>query len=124
VTQLYRAANRLIKTLYIARTAMQEGNDSTALLNYNEVATIFHEKRQFLERHGLEHGPLSKNLAICYNNIACILVRQQDFSKHALYFEQAISLSGRESVEDRFKLACRLYNYGYGLYRQFMQVTK
>jgi hypothetical protein len=41
VTSLYRAANKLIKTLYIARTAMISGDDNKAILNYNEVASIF-----------------------------------------------------------------------------------
>ena len=45
VTQLYRSANKLIKTLYIARTAMLAGNDNAAILNYNEVASIFLEKK-------------------------------------------------------------------------------
>ena len=46
---LYRAANKLIKTLYIARTAMLEGNDNTAILNYNEVANIFLQKKETME---------------------------------------------------------------------------
>jgi hypothetical protein len=46
VTQLYRAANKLIKTLYIARTAMLSGDDNKAILNYNEVASIFLEKKE------------------------------------------------------------------------------
>ncbi|TNV85917.1 hypothetical protein FGO68_gene8981 [Halteria grandinella] len=45
VTKLYRAANKLIKTLSIARTAMMQGNDNTALLSYNEVAHLFNEKQ-------------------------------------------------------------------------------
>jgi hypothetical protein len=42
---LYRAANKLIKTLYIARVAMMSGDDNKAILNYNEVASIFTEKK-------------------------------------------------------------------------------
>lgn len=49
---LYRAANKMIKTLYIARTAMLSGNDNTAILNYNEVASIFLEKKETIDRHG------------------------------------------------------------------------
>ena len=42
---LYRAANKLIKTLYIARTSMLAGNDNTAILNYHEVASLFLERK-------------------------------------------------------------------------------
>jgi hypothetical protein len=45
VTKLYRAANKLIKTIYIAHTAMLQGDDNKAILNYNEVASIFSEKK-------------------------------------------------------------------------------
>jgi hypothetical protein len=48
VTQLYRAANKLIKTLYIARSAMVSGDDAKAILNYNEVANLFLEKKNEL----------------------------------------------------------------------------
>ena len=47
---LYRAANKLIKTLYIAKTSMMSGNDNIALLNYNEVASLFLEKEDNLEK--------------------------------------------------------------------------
>ena len=45
VTQLYRAANKFIKTLYVARIAMISGDDNTAILNYNEVASILLERK-------------------------------------------------------------------------------
>jgi len=45
VTMLYRAANKLIKTIYIANIAMLQGDDNKAILNYNEVASIFSEKK-------------------------------------------------------------------------------
>ena len=45
VTMLYRAANKLIKTLYIARASMLQGDDNTALLSYNEVASLFLDKK-------------------------------------------------------------------------------
>ncbi len=41
VTQLYRSANQLIKTLYAARTAMLMGDDNRAILSYSEVARLF-----------------------------------------------------------------------------------
>lgn len=44
VTKLYRAANKLIKTLSLARTSVLQGNDNAALLNYNEVANLFFER--------------------------------------------------------------------------------
>lgn len=45
VTKLYRAADKLIKTLALARTSVLQGNDNLALLSYNEVAQLFTEKR-------------------------------------------------------------------------------
>ena len=57
----------MIKTLYIARKSIVRGNDNKALLNYNEVASLFKEE---------DH---SKNLAICYNNIGCIHLKKKDF---------------------------------------------
>ena len=92
MTMLYRAANKMIKTLYIARTAMLAGNDNTAILNYNEVASIFLEKKETIEKHGghNEVHPLSKNLAICYNNIACIHARLKDYQKYNLYLDRSI----------------------------------
>jgi hypothetical protein len=35
VTQLYRSANKLIKTLYAARAAMLMGDDNRAILSYS-----------------------------------------------------------------------------------------
>ncbi len=45
VIKLYRAANKLIKTLYVAKTAMLSGDDNRAILCYNEVASIFYDKK-------------------------------------------------------------------------------
>jgi hypothetical protein len=50
VTKLYRAANKLIKTLSLAKTSIQEGNDNTALLSYNEVAHLFLERNAILKK--------------------------------------------------------------------------
>lgn len=74
---------------------MLAGQDNTAILNYNEVASIFLEKKESLEQHYddysyLDSSPLSKNLAICYNNIACIHARQKEYLKQNLYFERSI----------------------------------
>lgn len=44
VTKLYRAANKLIKTLLAARTSILQENDNTAMLSYNEVAHLFTER--------------------------------------------------------------------------------
>lgn len=60
---------------------MIEGNDNAAILNYNEVASIFLEKKENLETIGGANQPLNKNLAICYNNIACIYERQKEHKK-------------------------------------------
>jgi flagellin-specific chaperone FliS len=113
---LYRAANKLIKTLSIARTAMLSGNDNAAILNYNEVASIFLEKKETLDKSegARDSNSLSKVLAICYNNIACIHARMKEYKKQNLYFERSIQIAEEEikgnSEEARFKLACRLYN--------------
>jgi hypothetical protein len=61
---LYLATNNLVKTIEVARTALLEGNDNTALLNYNQVA----DKMQDPQKQG-----------IIYNNIACIHVRLKEF---------------------------------------------
>ncbi|TNV86000.1 hypothetical protein FGO68_gene15390 [Halteria grandinella] len=53
VTKLYRAANKLIKTLSLARTSMMVGNDNTALLSYNEVAHLFQEKHKHMDQDSL-----------------------------------------------------------------------
>lgn len=79
VTQLYRAANKLIKTMYIAHTAMIQGDDNKAILNYNEVASIFSEKKKgkLVDANTtVMNSYQNKNLAICYNNIACIHAKQ------------------------------------------------
>ena len=138
VTLLYRAANKLIKTMYIAHTAMIQGDDNKAILNYNEVASIFSEKKKgkLVDANTrVMDSYQNQNLAICYNNIACIHAKQKDYAKQNSYFEKSIHLANnminnhlhatskekthlQESLEEtRFKLACRFYNYGYALYR-------
>jgi tetratricopeptide (TPR) repeat protein len=90
VTKLYRAANKLIKTLYAARTAMLVGDDNRAILCYNEVASIFLDKN-FAELG--THKQDNKNIAICYNNIACIYGNQKEYEKQDLYFDKAIQIA-------------------------------
>ena len=70
MTQLYRAANKLIKTLYVARRAMQAGDDIKAILSYNEVASVFFDKKgsKMIDIDRVDN----KNIGICYNNIGCI----------------------------------------------------
>ena len=63
----------MIKTLYIARTAMLSGNDNAAILNYHEVASLFMDSAKLTM--------VSNNVAICYNNIACIHAKKQDFKQ-------------------------------------------
>jgi hypothetical protein len=75
---LYRAANKLIKTLYVARIAMLSGDDNKALLNYNEAASIFNEKN---EQPNDKKKYFNTSLAICYNNIACIHAKQKEYFK-------------------------------------------
>lgn len=124
---------------------MISGDDNTAILNYNEVASILLEKKD-AEGEGTKRGrsdhrvriEYNQNLAICYNNIACIHAKQKDYGKQASYFNRSIQIAidliknsnfqfsmqkqveqkSPESLEEiRFKLACRLYNYGYALYK-------
>lgn len=70
----------------------------------------------------------SRNLAICYNNIACIHAKKFNYAKQRLYFTEAIKIE--ESIvyhnnlvknftsrEENFKLGCKYFNYGYSLYR-------
>ncbi|TNV85727.1 hypothetical protein FGO68_gene754 [Halteria grandinella] len=165
VTKLYRAANKLIKTLSLAKTSMQQGNDNIALLNYNEVAKLFQERSNIqqtktkvpqrsqpykeymnpndttaqLTQEDEENGVkltfkdlgLSNNLAICYNNIACIHAKQRNEQKQNLYFQEAIKIEELiiqnnqlekkcASIQDNLRIACKYFNYGYSLSRQFL----
>ncbi len=91
---LYRAANKLIKTIYIARTAMMSGDDNKAILNYNEVASIFKEKKRKTKGGQQEsHPKYNQNLAICYNNIACIHAKQKEYGKQVSYFNKSIEIA-------------------------------
>lgn len=71
---------------------------------------------------------LSSNLAICYNNIACIHAKKRNFMKQNLYFEEAIRIEelivranklerNFTTAGENFKLAVKHFNYGYSLYR-------
>jgi len=79
VTQLYRAANKLIKTMYLARQSILTGNDNIALLNYNEVASLFLAGKALKQDKAGVKQDMEQNLAICYNNIGCILLKQKNF---------------------------------------------
>ena len=110
---------------------MLAGNDNAAILNYNEVASLFLEKKQTLEVNGGNAHPLSVNLGICYNNIACIHLRQKDFGKTSIYFTRAIQIAEEAAVTKEgtspdalFKLVSRLYNKGYALYKQYLHSKK
>ncbi|TNV85710.1 hypothetical protein FGO68_gene10425 [Halteria grandinella] len=165
VTKLYRAANKLIKTITLAKTSIIQGNDNAALLSYNEVAHLFQERHQedvrdnstikkvrrptsyiTKEEKSLElvdqlfdnsikkvqpRNEMSRNLAICYNNIACIHAKKKNFTKQNLYFSESIRIEEYviackeeerkfTSIEDNFKLACKYFNYGYSLSRQVL----
>ncbi|TNV85841.1 hypothetical protein FGO68_gene299 [Halteria grandinella] len=168
VTKLYRAANKLIKTLSLAKTSILQGNDNTALLSYNEVAHLFAERHQSQQedlkskkakaKNQWQYQPagdqsievteeniakpltvkelgLSSNLAICYNNIACIHAKKRNFMKQNLYFEEAIRIEelivranklerNFTTAGENFKLAVKHFNYGYSLYRQYIFYIK
>ncbi|TNV85829.1 hypothetical protein FGO68_gene14428 [Halteria grandinella] len=167
VTKLYRAANKLIKTLQLAKTAMQQGNDNIALLNYNEVANLFQERsiiQQSKEKNEIgewlsvnpnentidalqqqddQNGikiifkdlGLSSNLAICYNNIGCIHAKLHNKGYQNLYFEEAIRIEELiiknnqlekkcSSIEDNLRIACKYFNFGYSLSRQYVSYVK
>lgn len=113
VTQLYRSANQLIKTLYVARTAMNAGQDNRAILNYSEVAYLFIDKLVEDKQH--------QNVGICYNNIACIKSKGMDSEKQNKYFEKAIKNAEFSNIKYiTFKRACRYYNYGYAVFKQYL----
>lgn len=144
VTELYRAANKLIKTLYIARTSLIAGNDNVALLNYNEVASLFNDFSQSKPssfKKTSAYQSMDKNLAICYNNIGCIHLRQKNFRTQYQYFSRAIGISEQQikslvegttslkspltaPLETIFKYACRLFNMGYALYLNYLSLLK
>lgn len=59
---------------------MLSGDDNKAILSYNEVASVFLEKKD--DNHNKpssnfdtdmpQNNMLNKNIAICFNNIACL----------------------------------------------------
>ena len=57
---------------------MLSGDDNKALLNYNEAASIFNEKN---DKPNEKKKYFNTSLAICYNNIACIHVKQKEYFK-------------------------------------------
>ncbi|TNV85752.1 hypothetical protein FGO68_gene15317 [Halteria grandinella] len=173
VTKLYRAANKLIKTLSLAKTSMLQGNDNLALLNYNEVANLFKERniiqhsntipkdtrnkkeeewsyvnpndktidasQQQDEENGVKlifkDLGLSNNLAICYNNIGCIHAKQRSKGKQNVYFQEAIRIEELiiknnqlekkcASIQDNMRIACKYFNFGYSLSRQYLFYVK
>ncbi|TNV85885.1 hypothetical protein FGO68_gene11012 [Halteria grandinella] len=176
VTKLYRAANKLIKTLALAKTSMFHGDDNIAILNYNEVANIFLERKSAYSqqskpeqdsRSNQQKGfqklsadetsswkkgelsnenntntqkkevGLSRNLAICYNNLACLYAKKHDYQRQGIYFTQSILIDqflfsrnkrsesdSKNLAELQAKLACKYFNYGYSLYRQFLKNQK
>ncbi|TNV86120.1 hypothetical protein FGO68_gene15523 [Halteria grandinella] len=172
VTKLYRAANKLIKTLSLAKTSIQQGNDNLALLNYNEVANLFQERniiqqsktilKDFIEQkeewsyvnqndktidasqqQDDENGVklifkdlgLSNNLAICYNNIGCIHAKHRNKGKQNVYFQEAIRIEELiiknnqlekkcASIQDNMRIACKYFNFGYSLSRQYLFYVK
>ncbi|TNV85767.1 hypothetical protein FGO68_gene2662 [Halteria grandinella] len=162
VTKLYRAANKLIKTISLAKTSIMQGNDNTALLSYNEVAHLFLErnnqeakiqsskhqqgekakigfeeqKGERKKRTGLEEVfGLSSNLSICYNNIACIYAKKQNFFKQILYLTESIRIEellirrnylakNFTTKEENFRLACKYFNYGYCFYRENLKLNR
>lgn len=76
---MYRAANKLIKTMYLARQSILTGNDNVALLNYNEVASLFLAGKTLKHDKQSDKQAMEQNLAICYNNIGCILLKQKNY---------------------------------------------
>ena len=62
--------------MYVARTAMLAGDDNRAILCYNEVASVFYDKKNSEKNEGLGiQKQDNKNIAICYNNIGCIYAK-------------------------------------------------
>mgnify|MGYP000978289045 CR=1 FL=1 len=67
INVLYDAFSNLTKTIKVARTSLNTGDDNLALLNYHEVATIFHK---------LDN---KEKLGSTYNNIGCIYLKKQEY---------------------------------------------
>lgn len=93
VTQLYRSANQMIKTLYVARTAMDAGHNNRAILSYSEVANLFIDKCY-------DEDKQHQNVGICYNNIACIKSKGMEFEYQSKYFEKAIRNAEFSHIKD------------------------
>ncbi|TNV74786.1 hypothetical protein FGO68_gene12303 [Halteria grandinella] len=166
ITKLYRAANKLIKTLLLARTSSKQGDENKALLCYNEVANLFLDKSHNhnekyerstskLRKGGFDllldasvdleairpkseelfsDGMLNENLAICFNNIACIYARQENFTKANHYFIESIRIeeniamlntNPHKSINsaENMRFALRYFNFGYSLYKQFKKFS-
>jgi len=69
------------KTLFIATSAAQMGDDSNALLHYHEALMVY---RKF------------KNISqagVCLTNIGCINLSSKDYTKAIYYFELAVKNS-------------------------------
>ena len=55
---------------------MLAGDDNRAILCYNEVASVFFDKNDTEKKKALGiYKQDNKNIAICYNNIACIYAK-------------------------------------------------
>ncbi|TNV85395.1 hypothetical protein FGO68_gene1070 [Halteria grandinella] len=78
---------------------------------------------------------LSSKLAICYNNIGCVHAKQRRKGKQNVYFQEAIRIEEFiiknnqlekkcTSIEDNLRIACKYFNFGYSLSRQFLFYVK
>lgn len=83
---------------------------------------------------------MNANVGICLNNMACIHAKKKEYDKQNRCFSLAVKIAqdrikkkawksswkGTTSIpeEDRFKLACRQYNYGYALFKQFQRMLR
>lgn len=71
---------------------MEKGLDNTAILNYNQVASMFLEQERNKNSTTIKTISQNKNLGICLNNIACIHAKNNDWQKANIYFASSISI--------------------------------
>mmetsp|Transcript_53873 Transcript_53873/g.73846 ORF Transcript_53873/g.73846 Transcript_53873/m.73846 type:complete len:83 (-) Transcript_53873:424-672(-) len=77
------------KTLFIATSSAQMGDDAMALLHYHEALMVYQKFKNV------------KQIGVCLTNIGCINSASNDYAKAIDYFELAIKNSDTQIKQDR-----------------------
>ena len=68
INELHLTFSKLSKIVVVARNSLNQGDENEALLNYNEVAKIFKDMKNF------------ENYGKCMNNIGCLYLKKSLFN--------------------------------------------